>query len=230
MLLPLRFLPATLVGALILSVFSCKQDPAPASGTAPGPAPDTIRMQPVSEVGARTFVVTGGLVDWSARSAAGTEHVGTIDVDSGSLLVNQGQVLRGHVALNMHTIAVKNMKDNGERLDLEGHLKARDFFDVAHYPQAEFTVTEVLPSKLPAFNWVLSGQLRLKNQSHPVNIPVQLTIDGDELTAESPTFQINRTQWGVNFRSGVLGTAKDKLIQDVIPLRIKLRAKAEKMD
>jgi polyisoprenoid-binding protein YceI len=220
----LRF--ALPIAALALTaLFSCKQDTPNATEAAPGP--DTIRLQPVSTEGARTFAVTGGQVHWSAKKAVGAAHTGTVEVDSGSLLVNQGQLLSGHVVLDMQSIAVNNMKDNGERRELESHLRDRDFFNVAEFPRAEFTFDEVLPSNLPAFNWVLSGRLTIKGHSHPVNIPVQVTLSGDELRAESPTFQINRMDWGINFRSGALGTAKDKLIEDVIPMQLKITAKAK---
>ena len=58
----------------------------------------------------------------------------------------------------------------------------------------------------------------MKGKTKSVNIPVMLKINEDDLTAESATFPINRTDWGVNFRSGLLGTAKDKLINDVVTL------------
>ena len=55
--------------------------------------------------------------------------------------------------------------------------------------------------------------------------PDLMTIEGDKLKAESPTFPINRTEWGVNFRAGFLGTTKDKLINDNVLLSITLETK-----
>lgn len=52
-----------------------------------------------------------------------------------------------------------------------------------------------------------------------------MEVNGDKLVANSPTFPINRTQWDVNFRSGILGTAKDKLIDDNILLSLELEAR-----
>ena len=38
----------------------------------------------------------------------------------------------------------------------------------------------------------------------------------------TPEFTINRTEWGVNYNSGILGTVKDKLIADDVKLSITL--------
>ncbi len=65
----------------------------------------------------------------------------------------------------------------------------------------------------------------MKGKTAPVNIPVKISFEGDVMRAESPAFPINRTQWGVNFQSGMLGTVKDKMIDDTVPLTLKVVAK-----
>lgn len=189
------------------------------------PSVDTISVTEVSTEGAVTFNVVDGVVYWSGQPAFGNPHNGTIRVSGGKLMVNQDQLISGTVTIDMQSITVTDLADGGEQRDLEGHLKHPDFFDAIKYPIGEFKFDEVLPSNLPDFNWVISGSLTLKGKSNPVNIPVKISINGDELVAQSPTFSINRTQWGINFRSGLLGTAKDKIIQDVIILSLKLKAK-----
>ena len=104
-------------------------------------------------------------------------------------------------------------------------MKSEDFFGVQKFPEAVFTIGEVLPSNNAAFNWLVVGDLNMKGKSNPVNIPVKMEVNGDKLVASSPTFPINRTQWDVNFRSGILGTAKDKLIDDNILLSLELEAR-----
>ena len=45
------------------------------------------------------------------------------------------------------------------------------------------------------------------------------------LNAVTPRFTIDRTQWNVMFHAGVLGTAKDEIINDLLGLQIQLVAK-----
>lgn len=214
--------PVFLAGCLL---FSCQGAPAPQTDSDALPSPDTIRLNPVSAEGAATFEVTGGTVFWQGKKSIGDPHNGTIAISGGALQVNQGRLLGGAVTLDMRSITVTNLNDPGEKADLVSHLKDKDFFDVGKYPEAQFEISELLPSNLPAFNWVLRGMLTIKGKSSPVNVPVKMTISGDSLEAESATFIINRTLWGLNFRSGALGTAKDKIIEDVVPLSLKISAK-----
>jgi polyisoprenoid-binding protein YceI len=212
----------------VLFFGACKNDtPAPAASAA-APKPDTIRVTPVPTEGAVTYTITEGVVNWMGKKASGDTHYGTIGFkNGGQLKVNQGQLLSGAVTLDMSTIQVLDIKDPGEKKDLEAHLKDADFFEVKKYPYATFTIDEVLPSNTPDFNAVVVGQLNMKGKSNQVNIPVKLSIANNELTAVSATFPINRTKWGVNFRSGILGTLKDKLIEDTVPLSLTLKAKVQ---
>lgn len=209
---------------LSILLFSCKNESGDTTGNTP-PKPDTLRVEPVSSVGASTYQFTEGIVYWAAKKAVGDPHNGTINIREGSVLANEGQIIKGSGIIDMSSIAVVNMKDNGEKTELENHLKSPDFFGVREFPEGTFTFDEVVPSGDPAFNAVLSGKLTLKGKSNKVNIPVKVTFKGDELDIESQSFLIDRTKWGINFRSGALGTAKDKLIEDVVLLALKVKAK-----
>lgn len=218
---------ATGIAATLL--YSCKNGPAQPErqASAAGAEPDTVRMEPVPAEGAVPYTVTRGAVYWSAKKAIGAAHKGSVAVSSGTLLVNQGRLLGGTIALDMGSISVSNMDDAGEKSTLESHLKDNDFFEVKKYPQAGFEITDIMPSNQQAFNWVVRGNLTIKGKSNPVNIPVNLTIGNGRLEAESATFIIDRTKWGLSFRSGLLGTAKDKIIEDIVPVSLKLSARAK---
>lgn len=224
--MPTFFKKTLLLCLALFAFFSCKNDPK--TDTAQTTAkPDTTRVAPVPTEDATVFAITDGTVNWSGKNTIDKDgHQGTIRVESGELMVNQlGQLLRGTVLLDMNSLSVTDIKDPGERRDLESHLKDADFFETNKFPKAEFVFTDVLPSTMPNFNGVLSGTLTMKGKTAPVNIPVKISIEGDVLRAESPTFPINRTQWGVNFQSGILGTARDKMIDDNVPISLKVTAK-----
>jgi polyisoprenoid-binding protein YceI len=211
----------------VLSLFACKNDPKTTdTANANAPKVDTIKVAPVPTTGAATYLITDGTVYWAAKKSTGSEHTGTVTIQNGSeIQVNQGQLQSGVASIDMNTIAVTDIKDSGERRELESHLKDSDFFDVAKFPKGEIKFLEVFPSNIPEFNCVITCNLTLKGKTNPVNIPVKVTVNGDELVAESPTFAINRTQWGINFHSGILGTVKDKLIEDMVRLTLKVKAK-----
>ena len=211
-----------------VAFLACKNESKNESSTATTPAPDTIRVgPPPSADGAATYIVTEGLINWAAKKATGSQHNGSIKVKSGSFKVKEGQILSGTVTIDMNSVEVLDLKDPGEKSDLENHLKDTDFFESVKYPEGTFVFNEVLPSNLPAFNTVIPGTLTLKGKSNAINIPLKTTLNGTELVAESATFIINRTKWGINFHSGLLGTAKDKLIEDNVMLSLNVKAKAQ---
>jgi polyisoprenoid-binding protein YceI len=223
--MPTFFRKLTLLSFALFAILSCKNDPKIEAAQISSKF-DTIQLAPVSAEGAAIFKVTEGTVNWSGtHSIDKTGHQGTITLDGGALVVKQGQILSGNVTLDMNSTSVTDIKDPGERRDLESHLKDSDFFEVNKYPRAEFVIKKVLPSTMPNYNWVLSGKLTMKGKTAPVNIPVKVSIEGNVLHAESPAFPINRTTWGISFHSGILGTAKDKMIDDTVPISLKIVAK-----
>lgn len=211
-----------------LSLASCASDAPTKQTDAPPTVEQLPRYEPTPTIGADTFVVTEGTLRWLGKKNIGGEHTGTIQVKDGFLLVNGTALAAGRITIDMHSIVVTDLQDPRERADLEAHLKDNDFFDVKKYPQGEFLIREVAPSHMDAFNTVVSGTLTLKGISKNINIPVRLDIKDDELKAESPAFMINRTHWGINFQSGIIGTAKDKLIDDNVPIQLSLRAKSKR--
>jgi polyisoprenoid-binding protein YceI len=182
-----------------------------------------------SKDGAVVYTVIEGTVNWAAKKTLGQPHVGELRVSEGEMLVNGGQPISGKITMDMNSIVVTNLTDGGEKRELESHLKHSDFFGVDKFPTGTFEFEEVVPNTTtPDFNWVILGKLTLKGKTNSVNIPARLKFDGDMLVAESPSFQINRTKWGINFQSSVLGTAKDKLIEDAVVLSLRLKALPKK--
>jgi len=224
----LHFVKLTLPCFLAMMIlFSCQNNATPdkVSAQEEKPKVDTIRETAPATNATGTYIVKSGIVYWMGRKATGDSHNGSIQVLNGTLEVQGGKLVSGSIVLDMNSVAVADLKDPEEKRDLESHLKDSDFFETKKYPKAEFKFSEVYPSNNPDFNTVIAGSLTMKAKTKAVNIPVIIKLDEKELTAESATFPINRTDWGVNFRAGILGTAKDQLINDVVTLSLSLKAK-----
>ena len=214
---------------IVLIAFAACKNETPTTTTTTAPkAPDTLPMAPVlSADGAATYTVTDGTVNWLGSDATKSQHNGTIKVKSGDFMVKEGQILSGKVILDMTSLTDLDLKDAGKKERLEAHLKAPDFFGVNQYPTAEFTINEVLPSKMPEFNAVVTGSLKMKDKTGNVNIPVKMSIENNEINVQSAAFILNRTQWGVNYGSSLVEKIKDRMIDDNITLNISLKAKAQ---
>lgn len=209
----------------ITAFVSCKSEPKTAEAEKPA-APAKTQMAPTpSAEGAAVYNITEGTVYWTGRKSVKGQHSGKFNVKAGSIVVKEGRILSGKIQVDMTSLEIMDQLDETQKGQLMSHLKSDDFFGINRYPMAEFTIQEQLPSNTPDFNNVIAGSLTLKDKSNPVNIPVKLKLDENELSAESATFIINRTKWGINFGSGIIGTVKDKMIDDNVSLGISVKAK-----
>lgn len=102
---------------------------------------------------------------------------------------------------------------------LTGHLKDKDFLDVATFPKATFTSTEVKAgSDQAGFTHTVSGDLTIRGQTKRVTFPARIQLSPTEVAASSE-FVINRQDFGVTYP----GRADD-LVQDNVGLKISLIA------
>ena len=75
----------------------------------------------------------------------------------------------------------------------------------------------------------IEGNLTLKGITKGVKIPAHISITEGKVSAVTPAFTINRTEWGINYKSGVIGTAADKIINDEVGLVINLVANTKEI-
>jgi len=73
---------------------------------------------------------------------------------------------------------------NTRHADRDEALRAPEFFNVMRWPQARFEATEFLALGNDQFQ--ASGQLTIRDQSHPINVPFtfRTTGDGAEMAGE----------------------------------------------
>jgi polyisoprenoid-binding protein YceI len=176
-------------------------------------------------------------VEWVATKVT-AYHTGTLNVKSGELVVQDGNVTGGNFVLDMSSIVVSGPAGSDAKANekLLGHLKSADFFDVAANPEATFTITSVAPfsgtakdsadprqesiSKYKVTNptHTVSGNLTLKGVTKNITFPAQLTISGNSASAVAK-FNINRQDWNI-----VYPGKPDDLIRNDVHLGIALKA------
>ncbi len=161
---------------------------------------------------------------WTGSKIGGT-HTGTIIISDGNLTVSNGEITGGNFTIDMNSIVNTDLPADKQG-DLVGHLKSADFFDVATYPTASFTVTKVTKlTNEPGASHLIYGNLSLKDVTKEIGMKANVNITGNKAVVNTPKFAINRADFNVKYGSArFFDDLKDKAINDRIDFVVSLVA------
>ena len=181
---------------------------------------------PVGQATVYTVDPAASSIAWTGgKLVGGDEHTGTLSITEGRLAVQGEAITAGDFVVDMNSLTVTDLDENSGKSKLEGHLKNEDFFEANTYPTSTFEITGVeAVTGEPGVTHRLTGNLTMKGVAKQVTIPANVTVSGDRITANTPAFEIDRQQWGIQYGSGALGIAQDKIIKDEMVLEIDLVA------
>lgn len=183
--------------------------------------------QDAAEATGATYAVStaSSVINWTGRKFGDDQHNGTLSLSEGSLTVADGNITSGSFTIDMASMACTDEMSDDMKAKLIGHLSTGDFFKVDEYPTATFEITgvEVLEGDETATHSV-SGNLTMLDSTNNVTFKATVSADGSSVKATSETFKIDRTLWGVKYGSTLIGTIKDKAIQNDLELTITLEA------
>ena len=162
------------------------------------------------------------VITWNGKKIGG-EHTGTINLKEGWLTVDKKAITGGEFIVDMATIKDTDIKDEGMRGKLEGHLKSDDFFGVEKFPVSKLVITGSTPGADGTL--LVKGKLTIKASTNPVEFTAKSSVAGD-VTTWSALVKIDRSLYDVRYGSGkFFPNIGDKAISDDFTLDIKLEAK-----
>jgi polyisoprenoid-binding protein YceI len=162
---------------------------------------------------------------WNAKKVGG-EHTGIVKLAKGTLEVKSNKLTGGAFTMDMTSITDTDITNEGMNAKLTGHLKSEDFFSVEKNPTSTFTITKVEPvakAKAGEANYKITGNLTIKGITHAVTFPATVNLTENSAQA-SAKIEIDRTKYDIKYRAAIIGTAADKIIDDVFTIDLKLVA------
>lgn len=184
-------------------------------------------------------------VRWVGSKVTG-RHPGTVDIQEGSLAVENNQIVGGRFVMDMNTVqATDEAMDEANNKKLSGHLKSEDFFQVEQYPNAVFEITSVEPIgtaslasndtdtdyteyrdynefKVADPTHMITGNLTIKGETKGITFPARISMNNGEIKAKA-NFNINRTDWGLTY--GADRSLGDKMLYSDFNLGFDIVAK-----
>src|SRR6185503_8306340 len=94
---------------------------------------------------------------------------------------------------------------------LTKHLQTPDFFDVAKFPQATFTSTDIKPGGEKGASHTITGNFQLHGVTKSISFPATISATGEGVSVES-TFAINRKDFGINFAGAADNAIRDNVV------------------
>ena len=156
-------------------------------------------------------------VIWTGSKPTGS-HTGNMNIKSGYLTYDHGQVVGGNFVIDMKSITCSDIKSEKKNQYLVDHLKDADFFNVAKFPEASLTIIRV--QKLKENQFQMLADLTIKGITKPVSFTADLSVNGNSYNAIAKII-IDRTKWGVEYKSGnIFKDLGDKIIYDDIEFEI----------
>lgn len=163
------------------------------------------------------------VLNWKGNKPTGS-HDGTVAIKSGGMLIEEGKLIKGNFVIDMTSITNIDMKGTDGAGKIVGHLNSPDFFDIAAYPTSTFVITKVeeVAGKLS-----VTGNLQIKDVTKSITIPAMMSTENGVTTFKSETFNVDRTDFGITYKSKKLDAAiKDKFINDLMEMSFEVKTKA----
>ena len=166
-------------------------------------------------------------IRWRGTKPAG-EHYGTVDLKEGLLVLENDQISGGSFTIDLNTIVNEDLEgDMNSRL--VGHLKSEDFFFTENYPEAIFEIVSVKDISDDASDeeitttHEITGNLTMRGKTNSISFPAMIQAEDDRIKVKTNEFSIDRTKWGVNFKSKtVFAEFKDDFISDMMNIKLEV--------
>lgn len=135
---------------------------------------------------------------------------GAFEKFSGTITLVQPKLENSQVTIEIEMNSVTTQSGG-----LAQHLKTPDFFDVAKYPKATFTSTEIKVGGEKGATHTITGNLELHGVKKAITFPAKITVTKDAVVVNSE-FTINRKDFGITYDS--------KTIRDEVVMKLNVRA------
>lgn len=153
--------------------------------------------------GSYSILQTDSKIAWSLGKPLIPEYInnGSFNLSEGLIVVGEGMA-SATFSVNMDTLQIGAITEEGKENTLKETLEGPHFFDVEKFPDAKFVLTEVVPQADSAttFLYRVKGMLTIKGETHEVMFTSKIYEEENKLWATAK-FDIDRTLWGITASS-----------------------------
>lgn len=160
---------------------------------------------------AKTIDLASKEIKWTGDKVIGDGHYGIVKIKSGKLNIDNGELKKTTVVVDMKTINTTDMTGEWAQ-KLNGHLMNEDFFAVNKFPESKLVLAKDV--KLNDGDNKVKAKLTIKNVTQDVTLNIK-----KEKNALHVKFEFDRTKFGVKYNStNFFQGLGDKAIKDIVKM------------
>ncbi len=155
-------------------------------------------------------------ISWVGKKVTG-QHSGTLAVKDGALVFKKTKLAGGTINVDMTSVSVTDLKAGEGKEDLEGHLKADDFFGTTKFQTAKIIFKTIATKAVGVYTIV--ADLTIKGITNPITFDLTTTAN-----SATSSLKVDRTKYGIKYGSGTFfQNLGDKTISDEFELNVALK-------
>ena len=154
-------------------------------------------------------------INWVGKKLTG-EHSGTINFKEGTLVFVKNKLKGGSFTVDMNSINTTDLTGDYKK-NLDGHLKADDFFGVEKHPTAKLDFKLISDNGDGTYN--VTADLTIKGITKPVTFVIAVKVK----TATANLY-VDRTKYDIKYKSkNFFENLGDNVINDEFELKVNLQ-------
>jgi polyisoprenoid-binding protein YceI len=154
-------------------------------------------------------------IQWTGKKVGG-EHEGIVKLKSGELTMEGDIITAGTLIMDMTTIRPTDT----ESKKLSNHIRGEDFFNVKAYPESKLVITS--SKALEGDKLEITGKMTILDKTQDITFIAVNTAKTENYRFYSSNISIDRTKYGITYKSSLLG---DATIRDNFDIKVKLVVK-----
>lgn len=159
-------------------------------------------------------------LEWTGNKVGGS-HEGTVDLKSGSFTLEDGMINSGTFVIDMTTMIPTDTKGSDTK-KLTKHLRSKDFFNVGKYPTATIKIKSAKSTGEKTYT--VTADLTILDKTNEITFDAKNLGTSASLTIASARITIDRTKWGITYKSSMVG---DAFIRDEFHVKVLVVGKKE---
>lgn len=130
-------------------------------------------------------------ITWRGDKSAKVDfHAGNIAMASGSVVVENDQIIGGDFTFDIGSIYNVDTDESGKTPSLAKHLKNEDFFDQDSFGMPRFSISKVE-------NGLITGNFTIRDVTQEISFEATTSVSENEVTAQADSVHIPMTGFGM---------------------------------